>query len=76
MALETIIGGLHAYSKLEPGTFRHADRLIAEQVQDPSLRSRGFYVADGPLYSLEGKRKTPTLFLTRKPNNLVLRHLN
>ncbi len=76
MALETIVGNLLAYSKLEPGTFLHADQLTTEQVQDPSLRGQAFYVADGPLYSLEGKKRTPTLFLTREPNNLLLHHLN
>ncbi len=76
MALETIVGDLRAYSELEPGTFLHGDQLTAEQVQDTSLKRRVFYVADGPLYSLEGKKRAPTLFLTREPDNLVLRHLN
>lgn len=76
MALETIVGDLRAYSELEPGTFLHGDQLTAEQVHDTSLRRQAFYVADGPLYSLEGKKRTPTLFLTLEPDNLVLRHLN
>ena len=76
MALETIIGDLKAYSKLKPGTFLHADQLTAEQVQDTGMRRQAFYVADGPICSLEGQKRTPTLFLTREPHNLVLRHLN
>ena len=74
--LETITGNLRAYARLEPGTFLHADQLMAEQVKDANLRNQTFYVADGPLYSLEGQKKTPTLWLTREPHNLVLRHLN
>ena len=77
MALETIVGNLRkGYAQLQPGTMLHADQLMAEQVKDASLRNRDFHVADGPLYSLEGKKRTPTLWLTREPNNLVLRHLN
>ena len=77
MALETIVDNLRdGYAQLELGTFLHADQLMAEQVEDANLRTEDFYVADGPLYSLEGKKKTPTLWLTREPHNLVLRHLN
>lgn len=78
MALETIIGNLKAYSKLEAGTFLHGDRLTAKQVEDDSLHRHRFFIADGPLYSLEGqgRKKTPTLSMTREPDNLVLRHLN
>ena len=77
MALETIIDNLRdGYNQLEPSTFQHADQLTAAQVKDPSLRNQCFYTADGPLYSVEGKKKTPTLWLTREPYNLVLRHLN
>ncbi len=77
MTLETIVDNLRdGYNQLKPGTFLHADQLMAEQVKDAGLRTKGFYVADGPLYSLEGKKKTPTLWLTREPDNLVLRHLN
>lgn len=78
------------YNQLVPGTFFHADELMAEQVEYymggqywTETRAHGinslidhFYVADGPLYSLEGKKKTPTLWLTRESSNLVLRHLN
>lgn len=46
---------------------------MAAQVQDPSLQDLEFYVADGVLYSMEGG---PTLWLTREPENLVLRHLD
>ncbi len=75
--LETIVDNLRdGYARLEPGSMYHADQLMAEQVQDASLRNRSFYVADGPLYSLEGEGKTSTLWLTRETDNLVLRHLN
>lgn len=77
MTLETIFDNLRdGYNQLEPGTFLHADQLMAEQVQDAGLRNQSFYVADGPLYSLEGKKQTPTLWLSREADNLVLRHLN
>ena len=77
MTLETIIDNLRdGYNQLQPGTILHADQLMAEQVCDSYLRQQWFYVADGPLYSLEGKKKTPTLWLTREADNLVLRHLN
>lgn len=46
------------------------------EANDPLLRTRWFYTADGPLYSVEGKKKIPTLWLTREPQNLVLRHLD
>ena len=76
MALETIVDNLRdGYKQLEPGTFLHADQLMAEQVKDANLRNQAFYVADGPLYSLEGEKRTPTLWLTREKDNLVLRHL-
>ncbi len=75
MALETVIGNLQSgHNQLEPGTFVHADQLTAEQVRNPSLRTHVFYTADGHLYSLE--EGVPTLFLTRREHNLVLRHLN
>ena len=78
MALKTIIDHnlRDGYAQLKPGTMLHANQLMAAQVRDASLRTQGFYVADGPLYSLEGTKKTPTLWLTREPDNLVLRHLN
>ena len=77
MTLEIIVGNLRdGYNQLQPGTMLHADQLMAEQVKDANLRNQAFYVADGPLYSLEGQKKTPTLWLTREPHNLVLRHLN
>ncbi len=75
--LETIVDNLRdGYAQLEPGTFLHSDQLMAAQVKDASLRNREFYVADGLLYSLEGEKKTPTLWITREPDNLVLRHLD
>ncbi len=77
MTLETIMGNLRdGYNQLEPGTMLHADQLMAAQVQDANLRTQSYYVADGPLYSLEDRKKTPTLWLTREADNLVLRHLN
>src|SRR3989338_2487334 len=75
--LETLVDNLRdGYKQLQPGTMLHANQLMAAQVRDASLRTQGFYVADGPLYSLEGKKKTPTLWLTREKDNLVLRHLD
>ncbi len=79
MVLETIVDNLRdGYNQLQPGTMLHADQLMAEQVTDASLRGQRFYVADGPLYSLQ--EGVPTLWLTRhtveEQNNLVLRHLN
>ena len=73
--LETITGDLRAHARLEPGTMLHSDQLMAKKVCDDNLRILSFYVADGPLYSLEGAEKIPTLWLTRESNNLVLRHL-
>src|SRR3989344_223272 len=78
--LETITGNLSAFSQLEPGTLLHADELMAQQELSMSLRDQTFYVADFALYSLEGKTKTPTLWLARHNpedlNNLILNHLD
>ena len=57
MAIETIINNLRdGYRELEPGTFLHADELLAAQVEDVKLQNQGHYVADGPLYGLRKER--------------------
>ena len=75
--LEVITGDLRAYAQLVPGTFQHWDELSAAQINDASLRTQGFYVADYPQYHLE--KGKPLLALARHtkthPNNLVLNHL-
>ena len=74
--LETIVGDIRAYAQLQPGTMLHVDQLMKERRTNPSLREQGFYTADGELYFLQGKKKTPTLAITREKDNLVLRHLD
>ena len=75
--LEVLTGDLRAYAQLVPGTFQHWDELSAAQINDASLRTQGFYVADYPQYHLENGK--PMLALARHtkthPNNLVLNHL-
>lgn len=75
--VETIPGDLRAVAQLEEGTLQHWDELSRDQIADESLRNRGFYVADFPLYTAAGGK--PTLYLARHtaehPNNLVLVHL-
>ena len=74
MVLETIVNNLRdGFHELEPGTFLHSAELLAEQVENVELQNQGHYVADGPLYGL--REQKPTLWLTRLPHNLVLRHL-
>ena len=73
MIFETIKGNLRAHSQLEPGTFSHADDLMAEQTISPETQNEIFYVADGPIYAV--KEGLPTLCLARWPDNLLLRHL-
>ncbi len=80
MSLDTIFGNLKAYNQFEPFSLLHADQLTAEQVNNPSLRTIAFYVADFSLYTVEEEQKKPTLWLARhtaeEPHNLVLRHLD
>ena len=74
MVLETIVNNLRdGFHELEPGTFLHSAELLAEQVENVELQNQGHYVADGPLYGLREQKLT--LWLTRLPHNLVLRHL-
>ena len=76
MNLETIAGDLRTYAKLQPGTMLHVDELMKERRSNPELCDQSFYTADGELYFLQGKKKTPTLAITREKDNLVLRHLD
>ncbi len=77
MTIETITGDLRAVAQLEAGTLQHWDELSRDQVADESLRNRGFYVADFPLYT--ARKGKPVLALARHtkehPHNLVLVHL-
>ena len=77
MTLETITGELRAVAQLEPGTFQHWAELSADQIKEPSLRSRAFYVADYPQYHSEGGRQFLALarHTVERPHNLVLVHL-
>ncbi len=76
MALETIVDNLrNGYKQLQPGTMLHVDQLMKERRTNSKLRDQSFYTADGELYFLRGKKKTPTLAITREKDNLVLRHL-
>ncbi len=72
--LETIMGNLRAYARLQPCTMLHVDQLMHERRTNPELCNQAFYTADGELYFLQGG--TPTLAITREKDNLVLRHLD
>ena len=74
MTIETITGNLRAHAQFEPGTFPDFDELSRDQITNPSLLRRGFYVSTFPLYTARGGE--PVLALARHtrehPNNLVL----
>ena len=77
MSLETITGNLRdAYKQVQPETMLHVDQLMKERRINRELRNVGFYTADGQLYFLAGEEKTPSLAMTRQPQNLVLRHID
>lgn len=83
MTLETITGNLRdAYKQLQPGTMLHVDQLMNERRLNPltetgeDLREQGFYTADGEIYFLDGRNKTPTLAITRETHNPVLQHID
>ncbi|MEK6863152.1 MAG: hypothetical protein AABW53_00430 [Nanoarchaeota archaeon] len=77
MSLETITGNLRdAYRQLQPGTMLHADELMNERRDNPELRDQWFYTADGEVYFLKGKNKTPTLAMTREAHNPVLQNID
>lgn len=75
MALENIVGNLRdAYALIDPATMQHADDLQTERLTNLELRNLPFYTADGALYRMhEGRAQ---LGLTRRADNLVLRHLD
>lgn len=76
MLLETITGNLrNGYKQLHPGTMLHVDELMKERRDNTELRSQCFYTADGEVYFLDGAKKTPTLAITRKAKNPVLRNI-
>ena len=75
MALENIVGNLRdAYALVDPETMRHSDEIQLERLGNPSLRSVGFYTADGCLYRMHNGKAQ--LGLTRRDHNLVLRHID
>ncbi|MEK6853253.1 MAG: hypothetical protein AABX64_01085 [Nanoarchaeota archaeon] len=78
MTLETITGNLRdAYRQLQPGTMLHADELINERRDNSEeLCDQSFYTADGEVYFLKGKNKTPTLAMTREAHNPVLQNID
>ena len=77
MTIDTITGDLRAFEQFEPGTFQDFDELSRDQIADPSLLERAFYVSTFPLYTTRGG--DPVFALARHtrahPNNLVLNHL-
>jgi len=78
MNIETIFGDLRAHAQFEPGTFQDFDELSRDQLADPSLLKRAFYVSTFPLYTARGGE--PVLAFARHttehPNNLVLVHID
>ena len=75
MELETILGNLrNAYKEVEPGTMLHVDALQAARIKDVSLRTVGFWAADGMIYHLVDG--FPHLAMTRERENPVLRHID
>ena len=80
--LESIPGDLRAYLQLKPGSMRHVDELMNERRTNPDedvrqeLRKSPFYTADGELYRVNGKKRTPQWGITRLPHNLVLKNLD
>ena len=68
--IESVVGTLaQTYKLLRPETILHVDQLTTERQTNPKLRSQWFYTADGEIYSLQGKKKTPTLAITRGSRN-------
>ncbi|MBI4151985.1 hypothetical protein HY496_03365 [Candidatus Woesearchaeota archaeon] len=78
MVLETIVDRdlLEGYNLFEPDSLSHLDQLMAEDVSLSRLSQDLLFVPDGVIYSLEGKEKNPTLWITRSEHNLVLQNLN
>ena len=78
MNIETIFGDLRAHAQFEPGTFQDFDELSRDQLADPSLLKKAFYVSTFPLYTARGGE--PVLAFARHttehPNNLVLVHID
>ena len=66
MNIETVEGTLaETYRLLRPESILHADELMKERRTNEALRNQLVYTADGIVYSLQGKKKTPTLAMTR-----------
>ena len=68
--IETVIGPLaETYKLLQPESILHADELMKEWRMNEELREQCFYTADGIVYSLQGRKKVPTLAMTRGSSN-------
>ena len=64
--IETVEGRLaETYRLLRPESILHADELMKERRTNEELRNKLLYTADGEIYSLQGKNRTPTLAITR-----------
>ncbi len=70
MTIETVVGTLaEAYKSLRPESILHADELMKERQTNKRLRHQDFYTADGEIYFLQGRKKVPTLAMTRGSSN-------
>ena len=70
MTIESVVGRLaETYKLLRPESILHADELMKERRTNEELRRQSFYTADGEVYSLQGKNRTPTLAITRGSSN-------
>ncbi|MEK6900649.1 MAG: hypothetical protein AABX05_05985 [Nanoarchaeota archaeon] len=76
MALETITGGLEVYKQLQKGTMCCVDTLMDDRRDNLKLRNEWIYPADGVVYFLAGKSKTPTLGITREAGNPILQNVD
>ena len=67
--IKSVIGPLaETYRLLRPESILHADELMKERRTSKRLRE-WMYTADGGVYSLQGKNRTPTLAITRGSSN-------
>ena len=74
MELETIDGNLWDYKELEPDSLQHGDQITAERQTNHELKDRGFYTADGNLYTI--RRNKSLWAVTRLPQNLILSNID
>src|SRR3989338_6700066 len=76
MTLDVLEGRLDAAARFRPGTIQHADELSRDQVADPWLGKRGYFLGDLALYYVNSGH--PMVALARSAPerpNLIFAHI-